>query len=212
MSAPGRRGRRAMIGVAIVAALLVGGDRIAAWIATDTIAERLQTELASAEPPRVNVGGWPFLTQVAARNLDSVTVRTTAYRAEDVLLDSVDVTLHDVWRNGSAVTADRLDGTATVSLAEVQRLAGDAIQLSLAADGLVASGTWQGRRVSGAVAVAIEGSQVRFTTRITGPVSARLPAVSVPVPELPFNLKLTAVAVVGDGLQFTGAARDVELR
>jgi hypothetical protein len=83
--------RRALIVLfAVIVVFLFGLDRIALLVAESQIASQVQKSQGLASHPGVSVRGFPFLTQVLGGH----------YR-------EVDVTVHDVTRNG--LTVDRVD-------------------------------------------------------------------------------------------------------
>jgi hypothetical protein len=129
---------RAFLVVVIVLLLAaVGADRVAERVATD----RAETRLAAhgVSDPRVSVGGFPFLTQLAARSFGSVTmsgnaVTTSSGSARDLTVVAHDVTLPQ----GGHATAGSVRGTGLVTYAEVIRRSGaQDVSLSAASGGRV---------------------------------------------------------------------------
>lgn len=144
-----------VVGV-LLAALLFAGDRLAAHLVEDQVATRLQTKIGSAAPPKVDVEGFPFLTQVLGGSFSSVHIRATDVSPPDqqVSLTLVDVRLHDLTSSNRfrTFTAGTLDGSATMDYANAKSLSKQPIEY--ANDG----------RVSISV----------HTTLITVPVTAKL--------------------------------------
>ena len=86
--------RKLLIVLVVLAALGVGGDRLAARLVADEAESRLAAEGFSG--PTVRMHGFPFLTQLAARTFSRVTVTSDALesgegRAEDVRAALTDV-------------------------------------------------------------------------------------------------------------------------
>lgn len=63
-----------LITLAVLAALLVGVDVGARFVAQDRVASQLQTQLELDAEPSVDIHGFPFLTQAAAGEYPSVTL------------------------------------------------------------------------------------------------------------------------------------------
>jgi hypothetical protein len=124
----------------LLAALLVGVDRVAATITESRVAARLQGDLGTPSAPSVQIEGFPFLTQVARRSLTSVHVVADDVTPPDRqagALTHVDLMLHDVTSADGfrTSTAGRADGTVTLDYATAKELTG--LQLSYAREGRV---------------------------------------------------------------------------
>ena len=133
-----RRGGRLMVGllvvVVVLAGLLVASDRIAAYAAERTIATQAKKELAAREittptEPKVSVGGFPFLTQVAKGRYDRITIHLDHPSSQGVTLDVLDVTATGVNASTSAIvngtgsiTADDVNGVASLGWPAVSKL------------------------------------------------------------------------------------------
>jgi hypothetical protein len=204
-----------LLGLVITLALLAGAaaiaDRIAARLAQNAIAVRLETATAMTHTPQVRITGWPFLTQLFAHNLSEVAVSTTDYPAGQVTLAHVQLTLHDAWRSGFDVTAKRVSGEADVSLAELQRLVGSRATLSSSASGLRATATVGGRKVSGTATLSVHGTQLRLTPHLTTPVPVTLAPIDVTLPVLPWNVTISDAVATDTGVRLTGSATNVDL-
>ena len=115
---------RAFLVVVVVLLLAaVGADRVAERVATD----RAETRLAAhgVSDPQVSVGGFPFLTQLAARSFKSVTMSGDAVTSSSGSAQDLTVVAHDVTlpKRGHA-TAGSVRGTGLVTYAEVVRRSG----------------------------------------------------------------------------------------
>ena len=69
-----RRGTKWLIAIFVLLALLVGADRIALLIAESQLASRIQSSQHLNQKPDVSIAGFPFLTQVIARDFPHATV------------------------------------------------------------------------------------------------------------------------------------------
>jgi hypothetical protein len=134
-----------LILVVIVGGLFVAADRIALHFAESEAADQAQQSQNLSQKPDVSIHGFPFLTQVASKKLDEVTVTAkgitagtgdTALRIERFTAD-----LHGVrLTNGfSEAVADTADGTALVTYADLTKAAPDGV--TVAYGGAAANGT-----------------------------------------------------------------------
>ncbi|MFM9588017.1 DUF2993 domain-containing protein [Streptomyces scabiei] len=143
-----RRGRRARLpravkavaGVAVLASLVTLADRWAVLYAEHRTADVLEDRLDLAAAPEVEIGGFPFLTQLADRRLDSVRVTVPDVAADRVSLAKVSATAHDVRLEGEGFTSvggarvPRLDGDVLLSFADLHRELG-ASQVTFTGEG-----------------------------------------------------------------------------
>lgn len=112
-AAGGRRRRvprwvKALVALAVLAIVLVVLDRAAEIVTARRLAERIQTAQHLSMRPRVSIGGWPFLTQVASGSYDDVTISSSApIGANGVAVSDADVYLHGV----KVSALDALHGT-----------------------------------------------------------------------------------------------------
>lgn len=85
-----------LISLLVVAGLLVAGDLFAKSFAADVMAEQVQANLALDEEPDVDIGGFPFVTQLVAGELESATVALEDLSRRGVTLSALSVTLDEV--------------------------------------------------------------------------------------------------------------------
>jgi hypothetical protein len=129
--------RAFLVVVTVLLLAAVGADRVAERVATD----RAETRLAAhgVSDPRVSVAGFPFLTQLAARSFDSVTMSGDAVTSSGGSARDLTVVAHDVTLpQGGRATAGSVRGTGLVTYAEVVRRSGaQGVSLSAASGGRV---------------------------------------------------------------------------
>lgn len=152
-----RRGRfarlplvlKAVCGLLALAAFLVLADRWALLYAEHRTADTLEDQLKLSAAPEVEIGGFPFLTQVADERLDSVRVTVPEVAVDRVSLATVTATAHDVRLHTDGPTAvrgvgiPRLDGDVLLSFEDLNRELG-ASQVTFAGHGpgrILARGT-----------------------------------------------------------------------
>jgi hypothetical protein len=112
--------------VVLAAVLLVVADRAAAAYAGDRAARQMQSQGLPARP-HVTIEGFPFLTQVASRNLRDVHITASDLRegavTASLIADATDVRLNPGYRSG---VVTRAEGTVLISFSSVAAIARDA--------------------------------------------------------------------------------------
>lgn len=122
------------------ACLVTLADRWALLYAERQAADRLKDRLHLTAAPEVRIGGFPFLTQLLDRRLDSVRVTVPDVPAGRVTLTRVTATARDIRVDGGGPTAvrgalvQRMHGQVLPSFADMDRKLG-ASQVSFSADG-----------------------------------------------------------------------------
>jgi hypothetical protein len=139
-----RTGWTFLIMVLAVAILLTAGlyavDRLAEKRVADQVADNLQSALGTKDPPQVSFDGFPFLTQVASRNIRQVqviadgigTTREGLLPIAHADLLVTDVTTTDWFQT---MTASHVDGSAVVDYSALQEASN--IPVSYAGDGRI---------------------------------------------------------------------------
>ena len=136
------RGRRrgSKVGIVLLVLVLILGvalvvaDRVAASAAEDQIAQQAQKELvarqvSTAADPKVNIAGFPFLTQVVGGEYDKITIDIARPKLNNVQLETLQIvasTVHadaqSVLKGTGDVVADQVTGTATMTWESVKPL------------------------------------------------------------------------------------------
>ncbi|WP_432189061.1 LmeA family phospholipid-binding protein [Streptomyces sp. Tue6028] len=123
-----------------VTCLVTLADRWAALYAEHKASQKLKDQLDLAAAPEVRIGGFPFLTQLAAQRLDSVSVTVPDVAARRVTLTRITATARDVRIDGDGPTSIRgalvrqLRGRVQLSFADMNRELG-ASQVSFSSNG-----------------------------------------------------------------------------
>ncbi|MGW8374199.1 DUF2993 domain-containing protein [Streptomyces sp. ODS28] len=127
------RALRVLLVIAIVlGGLFVAADRVGVMLAEDQAAGKIKSSqgVAEAGDVSVDITGFPFLTQVASKDLTKVDAHLSGITAgsgeESLRISEVNASFHDVRLGAdySSAVADRADGTATVSYDELSKAAG----------------------------------------------------------------------------------------
>jgi LmeA-like phospholipid-binding len=219
-STGGRRARRWVVTLAVIVIVLVIADFAARIVAQNVMATKIEQQGLSRRPS-VSIGGFPFLTQVAARNFSEVKVSVTDLTEGPVTITSVNATAHGIKLKSFAFnsgTISSLSGTALISFASLGNaltnqvgplaavLNGAGLNLSQAGPSEVkaslnlvitsGSATWRVSRLSGN----------RLNVRLVA--SSGLPAsllssisdVTLKLPKLPLGLTVDSINVTSQGV------------
>jgi hypothetical protein len=220
--------RKLLVFLVVVGLLAVVGDRVARKFATDEAQRRLVA--AGLTSPQVDVGGFPFLTQLLARRFDDVRVTTTSLRIGPGHADRVSATAHDVEVPSSGpATAGRLSARGTITYAEVVRQADQgglrlrgagSGQVQMRRDVSVLGQTYavvaRGRVASKGNRLLVTPTSVRLAEggtvdeRLSGLLEGRL-AFSYPIRGLPEGVQIDSITPAAEGFVVDVSGRDVRL-
>jgi LmeA-like phospholipid-binding len=202
--------------VGLLAALLIA-DRAALIYAEDQVARRIRDRGFPAKP-HVNIAGFPFLTQVAARRLTKVVVSAAGRKLGPVEVKRLDLTLYRIRVSSRyhAGTAARLGGTALVGFAGLAGAAG-LPGVTVAAAGpdrvKITAGPGQGTGLATARVTTAGPGGLRLVVIAAGgiPVAAlgSLRDITLPLPALPPGMTVHDVSVTGQGLLVHLAGQNV---
>ena len=218
---------RAFLVVLVVLALAgVGGDRLAQRLATDEAEQRLVAE--GFQDPQVDVGGFPFLTQLLSREFDTVDVGSTSVHRDGLRARGLTATATRVSApSGGQVSVGRLTGEATVTYDEVLRRLGlPGLRLARAGDRQVSlrrDVTVLGRTLTVTAVGRVRALDRRLRVEPTGfeledgsSVSAELEAalkeefsVTYPLRELPDGVSVQEITAARDGFVVRVTGEDV---
>ncbi|WP_169953068.1 DUF2993 domain-containing protein [Microbispora sp. H11081] len=225
--------RKLVVAVALLAILLVVLDRVAVVGVQREIARQIEATYDLAQAPSVQVKGIPFLTQAVSGRYEEIAIGIGEVEREGIRLERIDATLHgvtaplsDLVQNAAAteIRAERVTGTVIISRETLSARAPRGIKVEGTGDDAV--------RVSGNVSVlgnqvpvtadmkiqVVQGAirltptNVKLAGSIPVPNAERLISFTVPVKDLPLNLRVTRVTSTSEGLAVQGTASDVLLR
>lgn len=232
------RGWAWLIALGVAVGVLVLADRVGVVVAQKTAESKLAGYAQFREQPTVRIHGVPFLTQVVRGRYDDIEVRGPLVRFGDFSVADLDVHLRGahlpfstlIGGHISELPVDRAVGQVVVPYAELAR--------RVPVSGLVVHGDDHGAavsgdiavpligqtvHVSGRVAVALTGDQVRITVTQLDLGSATVPqavldalqqqlTATVSLPRLPLDLRVTGLRTSSAGLVVTGTGDHVVLR
>ncbi len=213
--------------------IFVAADRLAVNYAEGEVADRVRTSQGLATEPRVDIKGFPFLTQVLGKNLDRVDVALDGLQAsadgKKLAVGRMTAELHDVAleNNFSSATAARATGTAVISYDDLTRTAGDKdVKLAHGGNGKVkVTGTVSvlGREITRSVlsSVSLKDGGRSIAVRADEVPGQGIPGVEElirkkidferPIGGLPNGLKLDKVTPVETGMEISVSGAKVHL-
>ena len=117
------RGRRWLIALVVLILVLVGLDFGAKAFAENAIASKIDTSGLGVKPS-VDIEGFPFLTQVASRDLSQIDINASNFTVKQVVISSLHATATGVRPTSSfnGATISKINGTVVVSFATVTNL------------------------------------------------------------------------------------------
>jgi hypothetical protein len=224
--------RGAAIGVLTTCVVLVAGafvaDRVAESSAEKQVVAAIEENLDVVGTPTVELGGFPFLTQVLAGSIENVTgqvdgVNLDGINATDVTFDGQDVSTSEPYTVGTAtisatlptasiqqIVADRSDLEITVSVDEDVLTVGGKVL-----GGMTISAKLVPRVEDGSLLVSVDdvyfGWLAVSVEDLPKWIGNRLTDIEIPVEGLPEGLVLTDAIVVEDGVRITADGTDVVL-
>jgi LmeA-like phospholipid-binding len=223
----GRRVRRYVIALVIVVVLLVILDFAARLAAENVMASKIQKQ-GLQHKPAVSIDGFPFLTQVASRDFQQVSLKAVDQTEGPVTITSINATARNIRLNSyafSSGTIGSLSGTAVISFSSLGNtltqqvgplgslLNGAGLDLTAAGphevkaslNVLVVSGsaTWRVSRLSG------DRLNIKLVSSSGLPSSllSSIQDITLQIPKLPLGLTIDSVRVSPDGIvgRVTGA-------
>lgn len=240
-----RRGRRVGIALAVIfvllIGLLIGVDRVGAWAAERTLADKVSQQMdqmnATSQEPEVTVNGFPFLTQVLDGKYKEIQVRLRDVSANGITVPDLDVRakgvnaeMNTLMSGDGSITADQVDGTATIGYESVRALINRPglelsdengklklrLPLEVLSQKVVAIAVADVSAANNKVKVSVtdirpEGAQlIPAAQRLLDAYKKNL-SIELALPPLPFRLQVQGVQVKPDGLAVSATARSVSL-
>jgi hypothetical protein len=217
--------------VVLILVILGIGDQVAKGIAQNQIAQKIETSGLNTKPS-VGIEGWPFLTQLAAKDIKAIdisatNVKTGQFEITSIKARATGVHLSSLSANASA-TIEKINGTATISYQSLANDLGNAINLpSVSSIGSIAPDPSAG---PDAVKVDLGGvasvdATVKQTSQNTITIhfgklgglgallggSASIQDQVITIPQLPAGLVVRSVAVQPQGIVATASATNTTL-
>jgi hypothetical protein len=218
-----RRRRWPWITLIVIIVLLVGGDRAANAFAEDQMASQFASSLALSGKPHVTIQGFPFLTQLAARDFHQVDINAsneTAGPAGQLEIASLTATLHGMHiKSSNSTEIDDFSASALVTftaLAHAGNLPGG---ITLSADGP--------NRVKAHVDLDVISGDVVLQVTQVGDSKINIKLVdanglptdllgnlvnfTIAIPKLPAGVKIQKISITSQGLRLTATGHNTTL-
>jgi hypothetical protein len=211
----------------VIVVLLVVSDRVANAYTENRMASQVQTSLGLSGKPSVTIHGFPFWTQLAARDFNDVTMTASNETISlknagngTLEIKSLNATLHGLHFHGlSSATADQFTATALITLTALAQVGGIPQGITLTPDGAnqVKATISLGPLSDTAVAQVSQsgGNQIHVEVIDAGgiPASAlgNLADFTVTIPKLPAGVTIQGVSVTQQGVQVTLAGQNTPL-
>ena len=229
-----RRRRRkgpmiALITLLVIIVLLVVSDRVANAYAENQMASQFQSSLALSGKPHVSIQGFPFWTQLIAKDFNNVDITASNETINSVTagggaleIASLNATLHGLHFQGfssTTATVDQLTATALVTFTALGNVGGIPQGVSITADG--------SNQVKATISLGPLSDSATATIIQTGPNKIHvhvndfggIPAdqlgnfsdFTITIPKLPPGVAIQSVTVTQQGVQVTITGHDTTL-
>jgi len=213
--------KKLLVTLLVLLALLVGADRIAAYVAAQQVAGKIRTSAMLAADPRVKITGFPFLTQAFAGRYDRIEVAADDVDRGGVRLTHFTTSLYGVQLPLSdalggrvqSIPVDRLTGQAVVGYVDLKS-SGRMLVFTPDGDRVKVTGSisvlGQDISASASSTVSLDGNDLVLTpqsvsaagqsSNLIGDAIKGAFRVRVPLGRLPYGLKLTGVKATAAGV------------
>jgi hypothetical protein len=222
-----RRRRWPLITLIVIVVILVVGDRAANAYTENQMASQIQSSLGLSGKPSVTIQGFPFLTQLAARDFRTVDINAsnetiTSSSAGSGLLKvaSLAATLHGMHIHGlNSATIDQFNASALVTFSALGDVGGIPQGITLSADGpnQIKANISIGPLSDSAVAQVTQTGSNQINVKIVDaggiPVDllGNLANFSFSIPKLPAGVTIQSISVTQQGLRITAAGQNTTL-
>jgi hypothetical protein len=224
-----RRGPRiALITVLVVLVLLVVSDFVARAYTENQMASQVQSSLGLSGKPKVTIHGFPFWTQLIARDFKTVTVTASnetinvnSVGSGVLKISSLDATLDGMHIHGlNSATIDHFTATVLVSFSSLANVGGIPSNVTLAPDGpnqIKATVSLFGLFSDSATVQVTQSGPNQINVKVTDfggiPASAlgNLANFTITIPKLPAGVTIQSVSVTQQGLQIVATGQNTTL-
>ena len=222
-----RRRRWPLITLIVIIVVLVVGDRAANAYTENQMASQIQSSLGLSGKPSVTIQGFPFLTQLAARDFKTVNVNAsnetiTSSSAGSGLLKiaSLTATLHGMHIKGlNSATIDQFNASALITFTALGDVGGIPQGITLSADGpnQIKADISIGPLSDSAVAQVTQTGSNQINVKIIDAggipvdVLGNLANFSFSIPKLPAGVTIQSISVTQQGLRITAAGQNTTL-
>ncbi len=222
-----RRRRWPLITLIVIIVVLVLGDRAANAYTENQMASQIQSSLGLSGKPSVTIQGFPFLTQLAARDFRTVDINAsnetiTSSSAGSGLLKvaSLAATLHGMHIHGlNSATVDQFNASALITFMALGNVGGIPQGITLSADGpnQIKANISIGPLSDTATAQVTRTGSNQINVKvidfggIPADVLGNLADFSFSIPKLPAGVTIQSISVTQQGLRITAAGTNTTL-
>jgi hypothetical protein len=208
----------------VIVLVLVIGDRAAKAITEDQMASQFQSSLSLSGKPHVTIQGFPFLTQLAARDFRTVdisasneTINASSAGSGLLQIASLTATLHGMHISGlKSTTIDQFNASALITFTALGQVGGIPQGITLSADGpnRIKADISIGPLTDTAVAQVTRTGTNQINVKVIRAGGIPLDALgslsnfSFSIPKLPAGVTIQSVSVTQQGLQITATGQN----
>lgn len=217
-----------LVTLVVLAVLFVVSDRVANAVAENEMARQMQSSLGLSGKPHVTIEGFPFWTQLVAREFRTVditasneTVTPSSAGGASVEVASLNATLHGMHIHGlKSATIDQFNASALITFAALENAGGipSGITLSPAGpDQVKATVNVAGLFSDSAVAQVTRAGPNAINVHVVdargipASVLGNLSGFTVRIPGLPAGVSIQGVSVTQQGILITAAGQNTTL-
>jgi hypothetical protein len=213
--APRRRRRRwpviLLVTLVALAVLFVIVDRVAVRFADNQFASQIQKQGFTSKPD-VSIQGFPFLTQLAARDFQDVHITATNEKVGPVTIDDINATIKNIKLTSgfNAGTVSSVNGTGLITFGSLAKAGSSAAGVG---DLKIARKTDNEAKITANVAGIFSESGVARVTQSANKIHVKLisagglPAslvgslgsFTIPLPKLPLGMTLQSITLTSRG-------------
>jgi LmeA-like phospholipid-binding len=215
-----RRRRWPWITLIVIVLILVVGDRVALAVTENQMASQFQSSVGLSGKPHVTIQGFPFLTQLAARDFRTVDINATDDTTGPLEIASLTATLHGMHIHSfSSATVDQFTASALVTFTALGNAGGipQGITLSAAGPNQVQASMSIGPLNESATAQVTQIGSNKVNIKVTNfggiPASVLGNAANftISLPKLPPGVSIQSIAITQQGLRITVSGHDTTL-
>jgi len=222
-----RRRRWPFITLLVIVVLLVVADRAANAYTENQMASQIQSSLGLSGKPDVTIQGFPFLTQLAARDFRTVdvnasneTIKSSSAGSGLLEVASLTATLHGMHIHGlNSATIDQFNASALINFTALANVGGIPQGITLSADGpnKIQADISIGPLSDTATAEVTQTGSNQINVKvidfggIPASILGNLANFSFSIPKLPAGVTIQSIGVTQQGLRITAAGQNTTL-
>jgi hypothetical protein len=217
-----RRRRWPFVTLIVIILVLLGADRAANAYTEDQMASQMQASLALSGKPHVTIQGFPFLTQLAARDFRTVDINAsneTAGPGGQLEIASLTATLHGMHIHGlKSATVDQFNASALITFAALANVSGAPEGVTFSADGP--------NRIKASIDIGPLSESASAQVTQTGPGQINIKVLdvggitsdvlgnlnfNVDIPKLPAGVSIKSISITQQGVRISVSGQNTTL-